>query len=726
MKRYTVPLCTALASLLWAGLAGCGSAPADPGPLTDEPAFAAIPRDPEHGALVASLRQKLDVNAAPDVREPGAGNDFYLAIHKRELSQKYFLSSFLRLYYAEGTSARNTVSVGTRVVTLRASNNRLFIVRADDGQATSDTFTPDALILEAFPIIADYAPFKTLPGSKNYVLVDPAAGLSRMTLLLSDAFGGARFERDLSYLRNFRPVADGVTYENVVAGSANVLLSDNGFRATATLGVGLRRYSEGAGFVPYEPDPMDPSYFFLSGAQLVSNTGQTRNFGAKFNIADPAKTIEWVISPFFPAKYVPAVKAGIESWNAVFGRAVFKARVANAGEDAGQDDKNYILYDGDPSLGVAYANWRTNPNTGETRGAFVYINRAWIDGAERFTDDPMMARGAAEGQAKPHVLPRLQWDGVTDPPLCELWADDPRLLPEVGDASLTAAEKGQRYIQHVIAHEIGHDIGLRHNFKGSQKWSAAVPGSTVMDYQSAAERILLNQPGSYDTAAVKLLYGLSTDKPADPFCTDNGVGSDPECQQFDSRADPLNEHWRPVYEGFVNDYLSGASPTAPNNSLNNVLMFVRGARTSAQRVAAWNLASSKVAVAAPVPMPTPMGYGARRDFLGRRMLQRLWLDDASLRGPITVDPPLDPALLALWLPELRGNLLNGDGFRTYATRRVAVDVLKKLQLTPAQTILRDARTTLAGELPMLSGDAVLQHRDVLSRIDAALSPYFIN
>jgi hypothetical protein len=51
-------------------------------------------------------------------------------------------------------------------------------------------------------------------------------------------------------------------------------------------------------------------------------------------------------------------------------------------------DTNYILIDLDPSYGAAFANWRTNPNTSEVRGASVYFSSLWAQIADLiFTDD---------------------------------------------------------------------------------------------------------------------------------------------------------------------------------------------------------------------------------------------------------------------------------------------------------------------------------------------------
>ena len=50
-----------------------------------------------------------------------------------------------------------------------------------------------------------------------------------------------------------------------------------------------------------------------------------------------------------------------------------------------------------------------------------------------------------------------------------------------------------------------------------------------MDYTDFGTRIAMaNHPGSYDVAAVRYLYGLDSELPTDPFCTDDSLGADPD------------------------------------------------------------------------------------------------------------------------------------------------------------------------------------------------------
>src|SRR5262249_46298011 len=144
----------------------------------------------------------------------------------------------------------------------------------------------------------------------------------------------------------------------------------------------------------------------------------------------------------------------------------------------------------------------------------------------------------------------------------------------------------------VVVHEVGHTLGLRHNFKGS----LVPPSTSVMDYLTNEDSLPMNNPGTYDTAAIQYLYGISVDLPKQPFCTDEDTVSDPDCNTFDTSADPLDEYYAKNYQQYLEDYLQARSTFAPNHSLNGVLQYVRASRSPQIRQKALGLALDAVRV----------------------------------------------------------------------------------------------------------------------------------
>jgi len=290
----------------------------------------------------------------------------------------------------------------------------------------------------------------------------------------------------------------------------------------------------------------------------------------------------------------------------------------------------------------------------------------------------------------------------------------------------TKKEKFEAYISHVIAHEVGHTLGLRHNFKGSLQ----PVSSTVMDYNLTQDRAKIGKPQPYDYAAIRLLYGLSTEVPSQPFCTDGDVVSDPDCSRFDFGANPLVDDATPGYTTALDQFLTGTVAAPPGNILNRLLKWIRGG-SQAQHLQAWNaaLGQLKVPVDANKVASIP-GYAARVDQATGILFSRLYLDPASLRGDsrnggaFLQDPPVDPQVTPLLIAELKANLVNADSIRSYATRRTTVAVLKKLQLTAALNALVEARATITAARPGLSGDAAVLTDELLSRINTAVNNYF--
>jgi hypothetical protein len=688
-------------------------------------------------------RAQLTSMAVPSV-DP-ASESFYLAVNKKTLGQRFFLSAYLQQYFPGTVGGGAANSLGTRVVTFRVQNDKLFVFDASDAHKTSDTFDP-TLILEAYPIVASETVYTGLAYPDRYVVIDPAAGLNRFSVL-SDAYAGGsspeHFQVSLAFLQRFRSLPDGAAWEQVFTGfgdqgdtGAPDQTEPNEFRASGTLGIALRSYQESPGFVPAELPPKE--FYFRSDLRIVANEGLTTQNAIKWNIHPGMKPITWLLSPQFAAlandpayaqyDILGAVKAGVENWNQVFGFQVLQAKVADPSDSFSDDDKNYIIYDADPTYGYAFANWRSNPNTGEVRGASIYFNGIWLEGLDRFTDDngPVMNQ-----PAPPTKTQWLAWDVFPDQRLCNL--PSPGLRPSLTEdgsalpappavAALTGKEKAERYITHTILHEVGHTLGLRHNFMGS----LAPPSSSVMDYLLDDDGIQAPVPQHYDIAAIRHLYGLDPALPTDAFCTDEDTATNPDCATFDQTKNPLVELYIPAYQGVLNAYLSGTSLTAPNTTLNNVLKYVR-AGSAAQRTTAFSTAVTPVhAPADAAALAATPGLGARIDTVAHRILQRLYLDPATVRGSFSADPPADPTFLASVLVELRGNIENLDGVRSFPTRRTCVDVLKKLQTQDAYNILVEAKAKLATEkLSLGPADQALAD-DLLARIDAAIHPYFAN
>jgi hypothetical protein len=582
-------------------------------------------------------------------------------------------------------------------------------------------------VIDAYPIV-EVRDYRTPAGRESYVVIDPAAGQNRFSLI-GDAFGqrsAARLEVELSFSQSFRPIADGATWENVFAAYAKdpVEGPDDGvepnpFKVSGTLGMSLRRYREGAEYqeLPMAPygDDFSQEFFFRSDTRIVRNTGDREEVAAHWNIHPGMRPIEWVISPelaalddtprFADYDLIETITAGIEGWNQAFGFPVFKARVARADEDFWQDDKNYLIFDPSPEAGFAFADWRTNPNTGETRGASVYFGSVWLDPEDFEDDDP---DDVAAPSARP-VVRRIEWDGVSSPPLCIL---PPRahITRHPGDAQRTAKDKFERALASTILHEVGHTLGLRHNFKGS----LVPPGASVMDYSTVDDAIATGAtPGAYDVAAVRYLYALTPDAPTQPFCTDELIGIDPDCQQFDAGANPLDDFHRAEYAAVVAAFTSGRD--LPVDVLDNfaagLVAYVQTG-DAARAAKAWKYAIAGIAAPLSTSRRKP-AYAAGANTV------MTWL--LGLVAP-QHEPSIEPKLV-----EQAGLIArNVDTVRPAPMRRAMVDLLKKLQTAAGFQALLSLRADLDAQLKAgtLSAAEALVVQDLIARVDRAISPYF--
>ncbi|QSQ11682.1 zinc-dependent metalloprotease [Myxococcus landrumensis] len=726
---------------------GCSGAES-PGPdIVLGDAFVEVPRQLS-SAQHSTVTRKLEgvVSAAEKT--------FYLAIRRNELQHRWFLFSRLRESLHEPATFGLPSHLTPRVIRFQEQNGKLFLFDARDGLVRGDLFKAESLV-EAFPIVTDHAAFNRLPGSDQYVLFDPAAGLNRFGVVGDGYYGAGAvdFRVELLFSQRFRRISEGIQFQQVFTGYSTIpgqngageLPEDNAFRFSGTLSLALRKYQEGEGFTPMHPP--EESHFFLSEGRFIPNTGEVERMVARWNIHPGMKPIRWYITPSFDslredpryqqADIVGAVRQGIEGWNRAFGFKVFETALTDDSMDIGDHDKNIAFFDPDLMTPGAIADFTANPNTGEMRGANISITAGMIHDAEAFYSGAQAARAVP---ALPAPALRLSWSGLTRQRSCELGSAELLLAAESAQASQPADRAGalelapwqkvERYITYIVLHEVGHTLGLRHNFNGSRSYDGA-PGaprtSTVMDYANLLDAYQVLEPGTYDVAAVRYLSGLSSELPSDSFCTDPVVRNwdDPNCGLYDRFDAPLPRWYAPNTRPMVGQMLRGArESSAFNSNLFRLDAYLRNG-DAGEQLEAYDVLMEQVRPPLQVPEGQGAAYAARADALARRLLGYLYVTprsygDVHRQYPIPATPEYTQALLA----DVRGILLNVDGVRGFPSRRVMVDVLKAHQTLAAYGVLEEAHAELTARLPTLSGDERLGTKELLSRIELASAPYF--
>lgn len=273
-----------------------------------------------------------------------------------------------------------------------------------------------------------------------------------------------------------------------------------------------------------------PNFALINKWRLIKKDPQAE-------LSEPVEPIVYWVENSTPEEIIPAVVAGIENWNIAFEEAGFKNAIVakiqpkDATWDAADYDYNVVRWSSEPDASLlGFGPSVTNPLTGEIISADV-VNK-------------LLAVKLGYNYRKLY--------GYTED-------NDPLM----------------QYITNLTLHEVGHTLGLRHNFRGSFKYSPSeihnkeLTGNTimnsVMDYdpinvapKGMKQGIFFSTvPGEYDKWAIKFGYtpGLTDEerknilldsvKPELNFGTDDeamsypGNNIDPRTKRYDMSNDPI-------------------------------------------------------------------------------------------------------------------------------------------------------------------------------------------
>ncbi len=345
-------------------------------------------------------------------------------------------------------------------------------------------------------------------------------------------------------------------------------------RITLAIKYYLKECASASSYKPkaYTDEDFEKYGFFVTQRTVRKDDGTTDD-KVLADRHDLSKKITYYLHPSIPAKFRPAFKDAILSWNKVFKKThgIEPVEVLDGKDNQIPGDiRSKVLYWVDyptPFGGGAIGPHTSDPDTGEILDADVIFYagafrdeiaglRKEAEAAKNAPGDSELTSAIKEGLKKLlDLLPKkanrgfvLRMGSQTSmnfKPGCEYPIEEDNTIAaraSVDVTEMTDDQAMERIIREVIPHEIGHTLGLRHNFKASADLKNLTDGAestTVMEYQTSLSSLV--EPGPYDYAAIA--YGYEGDKSFYEgkefmFGTDGTNAVDPLSNQFDS-GDPL-------------------------------------------------------------------------------------------------------------------------------------------------------------------------------------------
>jgi Met-zincin/Domain of unknown function (DUF5117) len=240
----------------------------------------------------------------------------------------------------------------------------------------------------------------------------------------------------------------------------------------------------------YMPRLFDDRVGYFANAHYDFSSDDTfskdANYIVRWNVqpSDPTKRVSpakipvvYYLSDTIPARYKPAIRKALLTWN----KAFLQLGISNVVEVKDQpndpnfdpDDIRYnvVRWLAEEQGGFAEAQLLYNPKTGEMLKSGIVIDSDLMRyGKFQYPNVVQAARASDEDSVKPMLSASEYAAGERAQFSYGLAALG---IYGQGDGYYVPEKFANAYLESIVLHESGHDWGLRHNYLGSQAYTAA-------------------------------------------------------------------------------------------------------------------------------------------------------------------------------------------------------------------------------------------------------------